>query len=175
MKTATLAALSTLFEYPSSDHDVAAAAFPTFAAYWRSAPFSARCQAYVRTFDVRKDASLYLTYPVLGDTRDRGVALARLKALYRAAGFEAAGNELPDFLPLVLDFCARARDDQARYVLTEVRAGIEVLHRALSADGSPYASLTAALRSVAPKANRSHARAAQTFAERGAPLERVGR
>lgn len=175
MKRDAFGALSALFEYPLPEHEPLAQAFPAFAAFWRGTPLEQRRRRYVQTFDLRKDVCLHLTYPTFGDTRDRGVALARLKALYRAAGFEAAGNELPDFLPLVLDFCSRASSDQATHVLSELRTGIEILHRALSSSASPYAELTGTLRSLLPKTARSQSQAVRDYAENGAPMEFVGR
>ena len=53
---------------------------------------------YVETFDLRRRASLYLTYYAHGDTRERGMALLRLKKLYRAAGLPMDSAELPDHL-----------------------------------------------------------------------------
>jgi nitrate reductase delta subunit len=50
---------------------------------------------YVETFDLRRRAALELTYYAHGDTRERGMALLRLKKLYRAAGLPLAAPELP--------------------------------------------------------------------------------
>jgi nitrate reductase molybdenum cofactor assembly chaperone len=61
---------------------------------------------YVETFDLRRRCALYLTYYRYGDTRKRGMAMLAFKAAYRAAGFEPSDSELPDYLPLVLDFAA---------------------------------------------------------------------
>ena len=58
---------------------------------------------YVETFDLRRRASLYLTYYAHGDTRERGMALLRLKKLYRAAG-----------LPMDSRRAARPPDGHAR-------------------------------------------------------------
>jgi nitrate reductase delta subunit len=180
------ALLSLLFSYPEEQRMISAtleaAAVPraarkpiaAFAAYWSAADVAQLRQTYVETFDFSKDVSLFLTYPMHGDSRERGMALARLKVLYRAAGLEPTDAELPDYLPLVLDFAAHAADEQGRYVLLELRAGIEVLHRGLTSRASPYASLSAALCAAAPRPTIGHVRVADRFAERGPEHELVG-
>ena len=62
----------------------------------------------MQTFDLGKRCALYLTFYSLGDRRDRGLALLRLKKLYRAAGLPQDGTELPDYLPVMLEFAAAA-------------------------------------------------------------------
>lgn len=63
---------------------------------------------YVATFDFNEPTALYLTAHELGDSRRRGQALIELRKLLRAAGFEEATAELPDYLPLVLEFLGHA-------------------------------------------------------------------
>jgi nitrate reductase delta subunit len=84
---------------------------------------------YVETFDLRRRCALYLTYYRYGDTRKRGMAMLAFKAAYRAAGFEPDENELPDFLPLVLDFAAL--HPRGEKLLGARRADMELLLRAL--------------------------------------------
>lgn len=63
-------------------------------------------QAYVRAFDFAEAASLYLTAHEYGDDRKRGVALVELRKMLGAGGFEEAEGELPDHVPLLLEFLA---------------------------------------------------------------------
>ena len=63
-------------------------------------------QAYVRAFDFAEAASLYLTAHEFGDDRKRGVALVELRKMLAAGGFEEAEGELPDHVPLLLEFLA---------------------------------------------------------------------
>ena len=65
-------------------------------------------QHYVETIDLHKRSGLYLTFYSDGDKRERGSALLRLKQLYRAAGLPLEGTELPDYLPVMLEFAAAA-------------------------------------------------------------------
>ena len=94
---------------------------------------------YVQTFDLHKRSALYLTFYSLGDRRDRGLALLRLKKLYRAAGLPQEGSELPDYLPVMLEFAAAAAPGQGELVLRELRAAIELVRLSLSERHSPYA------------------------------------
>ncbi len=175
MNRRELSALSILFEYPGPLHDAAATRFSGFSRYWEATSPERRREVYVETFDFSKDVSLYLTYPVLGDTRERGVALARLKYLYRAAGFESVASELPDFLPLVLDFSARAERGPAQCVLHELRPGIEALRRALRAKHSPYSALTDSLCAMIPRATSAQQSIVNELERNGPPTELVGR
>lgn len=61
---------------------------------------------YVRAFDFNKDQTLWLTYHEVGDAIQRGSALAELKAQIEAAGFLSPAEELPDYIPLLLEFLA---------------------------------------------------------------------
>lgn len=66
-------------------------AIARFCAYWAAAPPVQLRQDYVETFDLQKRSGLYLSFYLHGDTRKRGMALLRLKQLYRAGG-TAAGT-----------------------------------------------------------------------------------
>ena len=61
-------------------------------------------ERYVALFDRRRSVSLHLYEHVHGESRDRGQAMVRLAQLYRLHGLEIAGRELPDYLPLFLEF-----------------------------------------------------------------------
>ena len=80
----------------------------------------------METFDLRQRCGLYLTFYGDGDTRERGMALLRLKKLYRAAGLPLRRPELPDHLPVMLEFAAAAPRATAS-VLREHRAALELV------------------------------------------------
>ena len=61
-------------------------------------------ERYVDLFDRGRALSLHLFEHLHGDGRDRGAAMVELKALYAAAGFELTASELPDYLPVVLEY-----------------------------------------------------------------------
>ncbi|MFJ4206299.1 nitrate reductase molybdenum cofactor assembly chaperone [Streptomyces sviceus] len=92
---------------------------------------------YMRVFDVENQHSLYLSRWQDGDTR-RGMPLVRFQEVYRAAGLEFTGEELPDFLPAVLELAARTGD---LGLLTEHRDGLEHLRSRLTGFGTPYATV----------------------------------
>ena len=104
---------------------------------------------YVQVFDFKNRHSLYLSWWQDGDTRRRGMSLVRFKDVYRAAGLEFTGEELPDFLPAVLEFAARTGDTG---LLTEHRDGLEQLRSRLTAFGTPYASVLDAVCATLPTA-----------------------
>ena len=105
----------------------------------------ALAQDYVATFDLKRKCSMYLSYFLTGDTRKRGTALVRFVEAYRAAGWEVHRPELPDFLPLVLEFSARGDAGIAAGLLGSHRQGIEVLRSALTSLDSPYALVVEAV------------------------------
>ncbi|MBC7135158.1 MAG: nitrate reductase molybdenum cofactor assembly chaperone, partial [Oceanibaculum nanhaiense] len=61
-------------------------------------------ERYVLLFDRSRSLSLHLFEHVHGESRDRGQALVDLSQLYDKNGFFIVANELPDFLPLFLEF-----------------------------------------------------------------------
>ncbi|MDF3298728.1 nitrate reductase molybdenum cofactor assembly chaperone [Streptomyces tropicalis] len=100
---------------------------------------------YARVFGRRHRNSLYLSrWP--GGGRP-SVRLARFRELYRAHGLEFTGEELPDFLPSVLEFTARTGDTG---LLVEHREGLERLRARLAGEGTPYACVLAAVCAALP-------------------------
>jgi nitrate reductase delta subunit len=131
-------------------------------------------QRYVETFDLRRPSSLYLTYYVHGDTRKRGMALLRLKRLYAGAGLDLAGGELPDYLPLVLEFCALAPAEVAEWLLREQRPALELLREGLRETESPYLHLLDALCASLPRLTPLERERIRKLAADGPPNEQVG-
>jgi nitrate reductase delta subunit len=127
---------------------------------------------YVEIFDRRRRACLYLTYFLNGDTRRRGMALVEFKEAYQAAGFDLGSGELPDFLPVVLEFGAVGDLAAALEMLAVHRSGLEVLEAALAKFGSPYAHVVTGLLTVVPAAAAGPT--AEELALAGPPVEQVG-
>jgi len=142
-------------------------------ASWLSATGLVEAQAhYVEIFDRRRKACLYLTWFLNGDTRGRGMALVAFKEAYAAAGFDLGPEELPDFLPVVLELGAAGPLDVALGLLAQHRAGLELLEHALVKFRSPYADPVTALLGVVPPAPAGPT--AQELAAAGPPAEQVG-
>ncbi|MEO3795058.1 nitrate reductase molybdenum cofactor assembly chaperone [Nonomuraea sp. B10E15] len=129
---------------------------------------------YVATFDLKRRCCPYLTYYAYGDTRKRGAALLRFKHALHTAGFELADGELPDHLAVVCELSARGAVRPARRLMTEHRAGMEVLRAALEDERSPYAGVVAAVLATLPPARAREREAALRLAEEGPPAEAVG-
>jgi nitrate reductase delta subunit len=128
---------------------------------------------YVRTFDFDRRATLHLTYHTLGDRRRRGLELVRLKRRYAEAGFELDAAELPDYLPVMLEFAALA-PEVGEALLNEHRPAIELVRARLHERRSPYAELLDALVAALPRATKAQLAAARRTAEEGPPTELVG-
>jgi nitrate reductase delta subunit len=129
---------------------------------------------YVETFDLRRRASLELTYYAHGDTRERGMALLRLKKLYRAAGLPMDSAELPDHLTVMLAFAALAPDGHGEAVLGQHRPAIELLRLSLHDLESPYAHLLDAVAACLPPLTVSERSEVARLAREGPPEEAVG-
>jgi nitrate reductase molybdenum cofactor assembly chaperone NarJ/NarW len=134
---------------------------------------------YVDTFDVTRKCCLHLTYFLHGDTRNRGVALVQFKQAYRRhgvelAGREGSGEELPDFLPVVLEFGATVDPDTAWRLLNDHRVGVELLHRALQRRGSPWLDVVDGLRATLPQLAGDDEQALARLIAEGPPSETVG-
>jgi nitrate reductase molybdenum cofactor assembly chaperone NarJ/NarW len=131
-------------------------------------------QHYVQTFDLHKRSSLYLTFYSLGDRRDRGLALVRLKKLYRAAGLELEGRELPDYLPLMLEFAAAAAPEHGELVLREHRAMLELIRLSLREQNSAYARVLDAVCELAGGLSAGERLSLDRLLAQGPPQELVG-
>lgn len=130
-------------------------------------------QHYVEVLDQKRQCSLYLTWWTEGETRRRGLALARLKELYRARGFELVSTELPDFLPVVLEFAA-SEVELGLALLQEHRPALELIRLALVEAASPYAGPVAAVCDLLPGPSPQDVAAARALARTGPPTESVG-
>jgi nitrate reductase delta subunit len=129
---------------------------------------------YVATFDLKRKCSLYLSYYATGDTRRRGTALVTFLDAYRAAGWEFDADDLPDYLPAVLEFSARSDSPVAAALIASHREGIEVLRAALEGMDSPWASVVRAITlSLPPIDARTRERFLDLISE-GPPTEMVG-
>lgn len=132
------------------------------------------CEEYVATFDFHKRSSLHLSYYRDGDRRQRGATLLGLKRLYREAGLELDGGELPDYLPAILEFAAFAPGEVADQVLARMRPGIELLRATLHEVDSEYAGILDAVSAALPPLSADQLAEARRIAAEGPPDEEVG-
>jgi len=150
-----------------------AEAIRVFARWFAREPGDALRHAYVETFDFSRRSSLYLTYHLFGDRRQRGVALLALKTRYANAGLPLRDGELPDHLPVVLEFAALAPEPGLE-VLARYREAIELVRSSLHAAASPWAPLLDAVALPLPELTRTQAARVRRLAREGPPEEQVG-
>lgn len=113
-------------------------------------------ETYVGLFDRSRTLSLNLFEHVHGESRDRGGAMVDLLETYREGGFEPATAELPDHLPLLLEFLALRPIAEARRMLADAAHILEALSARLDRRDSPYgAAISALLQIAAAKADRA--------------------
>ncbi|QIG46711.1 nitrate reductase molybdenum cofactor assembly chaperone [Nordella sp. HKS 07] len=162
----TLKALSALLSYPS---DELQQAIPTIRIILSEGVLSASVvrvlepllssletgdlydlqERYVLLFDRSRTLSLNLFEHVHGESRDRGGAMVDLLETYRAGGFELAGSELPDHLPVLLEFLSTRPRDEAQSMLADAGHILVALAERLARRESTYAALLDALVSFA--------------------------
>ena len=106
-------------------------------------------EAYVALFDRGRHTSLNLFEHVHGESRDRGPAMVDLLQTYARAGFEPACSELPDYLPMLLEFLSLRPSDEASAMLGDCAHILRSLGEALRDRDSRYAAVFSALLHVA--------------------------
>jgi nitrate reductase delta subunit len=106
-------------------------------------------ERYVDLFDRSRSLSLYLFEHVHGESRDRGQAMIDLKSLYEKHGLLSLSNELPDFLPLFLEFLSMLPPEEARKLLGQIDHIASALGERLHKRQAPYEVLFQALGELA--------------------------
>jgi nitrate reductase molybdenum cofactor assembly chaperone NarJ/NarW len=106
-------------------------------------------EAYVEIFDRGRSTSLYLFEHVHGEARDRGAAMVELNDLYAAAGLDLAGRELPDYLPVVLEYLSARDRGEARAMLADCAHILRLVGEVLMKRDSRYAAVFQALLTIA--------------------------
>ncbi|MCK2094695.1 nitrate reductase molybdenum cofactor assembly chaperone [Thauera aromatica] len=96
---------------------------------------------YVKTFDLTPEHSLHLTHHVFGDDKNRGPALIDLSEYYKSFGLQHDEHEIPDYLPMMLEFVSQLEETEARVFLTDAVKVFNVLASNLEKAESPYAAL----------------------------------
>lgn len=107
----------------------------------QSEPLMQLQQDYVQTFDMVPEHSLHLTHHLFGDDRGRGPALVDLSEHYKGMGLEMKEGEIPDYLPLILEYVATLDEMAARMFLADAGKVLTVLAANLENAESRYAPL----------------------------------
>jgi len=180
---------SAMLRYPSAELVAALPAIAAAAAELRPAlggPIAALAESrarrdivelqaeYVELFDLARRCSLYLSWHQYGDRRQRGMVLLRLKRQYAEHGFAPVTDELPDWLPLALEFAARTPDGAGLQLLEQWRAPIELIRRGLHESGDESAVLLDAVSATLPRLGSDMQSAVEQLLRDGPPDEEVG-
>jgi nitrate reductase delta subunit len=112
---------------------------------------------YVEIFDRGRATSLYLFEHVHGESRERGQAMVDLLAMYEAKGLYLGAGELPDYLPVFLEFLSHETPAQAYALLGEIADISRQIATSLGARGTPYFAAVAALLPLAGEPPLSNA------------------
>ena len=102
-------------------------------------------EQYGLLFDRTRSLSLHLFEHVHGESRDRGQAMIDLKAVYQAKGLHSDTSELPDFLPLFLEFASLLELEEARELLEQPAHVFTALAERLRKRGSGFEAVFQAL------------------------------
>lgn len=163
----TLKALSVLLQYPTAelqdaadevmralrDEGVASAAaheaLEGLRDYLVNTDLLRLQEDYVAQFDRTRALSLHLFEHIHGESRDRGQAMVDLLEHYAQHGMQLRVRELPDYLPLYLEFLSTLPEAEAQEMLADPVTIIAVLGRRLLERGSPYAAVFAVLEEMA--------------------------
>jgi nitrate reductase delta subunit len=109
-------------------------------------------ERYVELFDRGRATSLHLFEHVHGDSRDRGTAMIDLLERYHQAGLALNASELPDYLPVVLEYLSTRPEDEQRDTLDDCAHILRKVGEALLRRDSAYGSVFAALLALAGQA-----------------------
>jgi nitrate reductase delta subunit len=106
-------------------------------------------ERYGLLFDRTRSLALHLFEHVHGESRDRGQAMVDLRSLYEKAGLEIAANELPDYLPLFLEFLSTQPVAEARVLLSQTAHILQAMAERLVRRDKPYEAVFRALVALA--------------------------
>ena len=159
----TYAALSALLDYPDAallealesieSHllDIARLPKPAraglqrFFSYLRERDLLTLQENYVALFDRGRATSLYLFEHVHGESRDRGQAMVDLLQMYEQHGLHLKSGDLPDYLPVFLEYLSRLPAPEARELLGEAAEIVGSIAAQLAKRGSHYSFVVGAL------------------------------
>ncbi|QOT15176.1 nitrate reductase molybdenum cofactor assembly chaperone [Paenarthrobacter sp. YJN-5] len=159
-----------LAEFPGAVQD-----FDDVLTHLESEPLTAVQASYVQEFDLGRRHALHLSYWTDGDTRRRGEVLGNFKKAYRQSEILVdTRGELPDYLPMVLEYAAVVDLAAGRDLLTRYRASLEMLRFGLLRDSLPHARILQAICATLPGKSPADEQAVMRMAGYGPPTEAVG-
>ena len=120
-----------------------------FTSYLQTTPLIHLQETYTEAFDMNPSTCLNLTYHLLGDSEKRGNVMACMRQIYREAGYETTTGELPDYLPLILEFLSECPTSDRTETLWSYLGAVEKPAGALRNAGNPYSLLLDVVRDLA--------------------------
>jgi nitrate reductase delta subunit len=147
---AALPELETVLKDESETNGDAAARMAPLFALLRESSLIELQENYVATFDRNPSHSLHLFEHIHGESRDRGSAMIDLLEEYWKRDFDASSSELPDYVPLFLEFLSLLPLDEALELLGDAVHVLATIGRKLDANGSPYATAFQLLEALSP-------------------------
>ncbi|MDJ0318434.1 MULTISPECIES: nitrate reductase molybdenum cofactor assembly chaperone [Arthrobacter] len=130
---------------------------------------------YVKEFDLGKRHALHLSYWTDGDTRRRGEVLGAFKKVYRGSDtLVDTRGELPDYLPMVLEYAATVDMGAGKDLLQQYRPSLELIKFGLLRDDLPHTHIVQAICNTLPGASPADEQAVMRMAGYGPPTESVG-
>jgi len=152
----------------------AAESFAPILSHLRGKGLSKLQSFHIQEFDLSRKHALHLSYWTDGDTRRRGEVLAEIKAVYRESGLLVdTGGELPDYLPMMLEFAVADRD-RGTALLQRFRASLELIRLGLEKDRLPHAGVLAAVCGSLPGESPATLTQVQERYGQSKPIEFVG-
>ncbi|MEE7624747.1 nitrate reductase molybdenum cofactor assembly chaperone [Methylobacter sp. Wu8] len=112
---------------------------------YRGADLMDSQERYVELFDRGRFLSLHIFEHVHGESRDRGQAMVNLLQMYEAHGFELSTHELPDYIPLFLEFLSQQEQAEAVQLLHDAMPVLSLLGARLTERGSKFSAVFDAL------------------------------
>ncbi len=130
-------------------------------------------ERYVALFDRTRSLSLHLFEHVHGDSRERGPAMVDLLGIYRKQGLTVADNELPDYLPLYLEYASLLDEQGGAAAVADVAQILAPVRDRLAQRGSPYAAVFDALLALSGAAVTATGHATPSDEDDPAALDRA--
>ena len=144
-----IAALDELYAVLDARPELKATLQPLFA--WLAGEHLLTLQEnYVSTFDRNPSHSLHLFEHIHGESRDRGQAMVDLMQEYGKHGLQMCADDLPDYVPLFLEFLSQVDSDEADRLLSDAVHVLAHLGRKLAGNNSPYAVVFTAIEALSP-------------------------
>jgi len=106
-------------------------------------------ERYVALFDRGRYVSLHIFEHVHGESRDRGQAMVNLLQMYESHGFELSTQELPDYIPLFLEFLSQQQPAEIMQLLQDAMPVLSLLGARLAERGSEFQVIFDALEGIA--------------------------